>query len=48
MENTETQVTPEQEVEVHPTLSMIDNIILGDNVKAKTDFNMLMQQKTMV
>ena len=25
---------------------MIDNIILGDNVKAKTDFNLLMQQKT--
>lgn len=46
MENDETIVTPEQEVEVHPTLSMIDNIILGDNVKAKTDFNLLMQQKT--
>lgn len=46
MENDETVVTPEQEVEVHPTLSMIDNIILGDNVKAKTDFNLLMQQKT--
>lgn len=46
MENNETVVTPEQEVEVHPTLSMIDNIILGDNVKAKTDFNLLMQQKT--
>lgn len=29
------------------TDKLLDNIILGDNIKAKTEFNAIMQQKTM-
>lgn len=47
-QSVEEPINDESEVNVSApdSESLIDNIILGDNVKAKTDFNRLMFQKT--
>ena len=47
MENNEITEPEVPEVgEIDPTISFVDNIILGNNVKAKTDFNTILSQKT--
>ena len=47
MENNEiTEPEVPEAGEIDPTISFVDNIILGNNVKAKTDFNTILSQKT--